>query len=265
MTRVTEYLKTSFQDVYRFRDVLTNILSQDLKVKYKRTAFGYFWSLLNPILQLLILSAVFSHIVRLGMKDYTLFLFSGMLAWTFFSTAIQMSAHALLENENFIKKVYLPKLLFPLSKVCLRLIDFLFSLAALSLIGIVVGFSFKLTLALVPFAILILAIFSLGLGMALAVANVYFRDVQYLLTVFIQLAYFATPIMYPLSVVPPHVQRFILLNPIYPQIHLFQKLIYAGVVPGAEEWAVAVAGSVVAFFIGIATLATFDEDLVFRM
>lgn len=252
-------------DVYRFREVLYNVLSQDLKVKYKRTYLGYFWSLLNPILQLTLMSAVFSHIVRLGMKDYTLFLFSGMLAWTFFQTAVTMSSTALLENENFIKKVYLPKMLFPLSKVCLRLVDFLFSLIALSLIGVVLGFTFRLSVLLLPLAILILSVFSLGLGVLFAVLTVYFRDVQYLLSVLLQLVYFLTPIMYPITALPARVAHFLHLNPLYPQILLFQKLIYEGVVPSPTEWAVAGGSALLAFVVGFVTLSYCDEDLVFRM
>src|SRR5882672_5965498 len=105
----TYSLKSTLIDSYQYREVLYNLLARDLKVKYKRTYLGYFWSLLNPILQLAVLTLVFSHIVRLGIKDYTLFLFAGLLAWTFFQSALTMASTSLLENENFIKKIYLPK------------------------------------------------------------------------------------------------------------------------------------------------------------
>jgi ABC-2 type transport system permease protein/lipopolysaccharide transport system permease protein len=258
-------LKSLLVDSYRFREVLINLLSQDLKVKYKRTYLGYIWSLLNPVLQLAVLTAVFSHIMRLGIKDYTLFLFSGLLAWTFVSTSLLTASSSLLESENFIKKVYLPKLIFPLSKVCLRLVDFFFSLVALGIIMAILGFAFKATIALLPVAIVILVVFVLGLSVILSVLTVYFRDIQYLVGVFLQLLYFGTPIIYPMEQLPSQYRIILQLNPFYPPIHLFQQVIYYGQAPSAQEWLTASGIALLSLVVGLSTLSAFDEDLVFRM
>jgi ABC-type polysaccharide/polyol phosphate export permease len=262
---VIQRLRLSLVECYKYREVFYNILSQDLKVKYKRTALGYVWSLLNPVLQLLVLSVVFSQLVKWKVRDYTLFLFSGLLAWTFFQSTLLSAANSFLENENFIKKVHLPKALFPLSKLGLRAVDFLFSLAALSVIGAFIGFSLKLSLLLVPVAILILFAFTLGLAILFAVLTVYFRDVQYLLSVFLSLLYFVTPIMYPLSSLPPRYHFVLTLNPLFAQINLFQKLIYEGQIPGPAEWGVALGTALISLAVGLVVLTALDEDLVFRM
>ena len=259
------HLKLALSDCYRFREVLVNLLSQNLKVKYKRTFLGYFWSLLNPILQLAVLSFVFSNIMKIGPENYTLFLFSGMLAWTFLSTSMVAGSTALLENETFIKKVYLPKILFPLSKVCLQLVDFIFGLVALGILMAILGFPFKATIFLVPLAVIILFFFTLGLSLMLAVANVYFRDVQYLLGVFLQLLYFATPIIYPLNTLPEQYQPILSLNPLYPPISLFQKLIYYGQIPAETEWLLSASLAFLSLSAGMGILLAFDEDVVFRM
>ena len=258
-------LRTTISECYAFREVLFNILSQDLKVKYKRTFLGYLWSLLNPVLQLAVLTAVFSHVVRLGMKDYTLYLFSGLLVWTFFQTTTTAASTALLENENFIKKVYLPKMLFPLSKLCLKAIDFVFSLVALSVIGAVLGFHFHATVIYLPAAILIFFTFTLGMAISLSILTVFFRDIQYLLNVFLQLLYFLTPIIYPISALPDEYRRYLNLNPLVPEILLFQKLIYYGEFPTGMEWGVAAGLALVSIAIGWILLNLFEEDLVFRM
>ena len=252
-------------DVYQFREVLFRIVSRDLKIKYKRTFLGYFWSLLNPILQLSVLTVVFSHAMRLGMKDYTLYLFSGLIAWTFFQTTLALSSTSILENENFIKKIYIPKLLFPLSRVLLRLIDFVFSLVALTLLGLALGFPLQPTLLLVPIAVCLLVLFTLGSGVIASVLTVYFRDVEYLLGVFLQLLYFATPILYPPQIIPERYQPLVQLNPLHSQILIFQKLIYYGRIPTALEWGTAAASAFFLFGLGIWMLFWFDEDLVFRM
>lgn len=259
-------LKVAFADCIRFREVLYNILSQDLKVKYKRTFLGYLWSLLNPILQLVVLTFVFSHMMRMGgMKDYTLYLFSGILVYNFFSGALSASATSILENEGFIKKIYLPKILFPLSRVLMREVDFLFSLVALGILLFAFGLPFKPTLAFLPFAIVIFTIFTLGLSCLVALATVYFRDVQYLLGVFLQLIYFATPILYPVQMLPEPYRPYLALNPLVLQIGLFQKLIYYGENPPLVEWTQALGMALVTFLVGAIALLWWEDDLVFRM
>jgi len=258
-------LKNTVYEVFSYREVLANILSQELKVKYKRTYFGYFWSLLNPLLQLSVLALVFSHIVNRGIKDYSLYLFSGLLAWNFFQSSTVTSATCLLENENFIKKIYLPKIIFPLSRLLVRGVEFVFSFFALAILAVVFGFHFSWVVLLLPFAVFLLFTFSLGVTLLASVMTVYFRDVQYLMGVFLQLLYFATPIMYPVSMLPERYAFYLGLNPIYRLILIFQKLLYEGVLPSSSEWIVAVLISFGTLIAGLLLLNAKDEDIVFRM
>ncbi len=258
-------VKTALLDCITYHEVLLNLFARELKLKYKRTYLGYFWSLLNPILNLTILSVVFSHFVGRGMKDYTLYLFSGLIAWTFFQGSLVASSTALLENENFIKKVYLPKIIFPLSKVLLRALDFILSFVALTLIGLFFHIPFHQTLIFVPFATVLLFIFTLGASMMVSVATIYFRDVIYLSTVFLQLLYFVTPILYPDGALPPSYLPYLQLNPLYWQINLFHQLVYFGQVPTVFEWAMGIGTSLVVFFGGLFILLGLEEDLVFRL
>lgn len=252
-------------DCFQYREVLANMLSQELKVKYKRTFLGYFWSLLNPILQLLVLSAVFSHIMRFTIKDYALFLFSGLVPFTFLQNSLTNSASSLIHNEGFIKKIYLPKMIFPLSKTLLGLIDFFFALIALSLIGKIMQFDLSLTFFLVPTAALLLFMFTFGLGLILATLTVYFRDIQYILTVFLNLLYFLTPILYPMSAIPEQYHIFLKLNPVYWIINLFHALIYQGVVPPPIEWGIATGLAFLSLGFGLRVLSRTEQDLVFRL
>ena len=258
-------LRNTAIEIFQYREVLLSILSRELKVKYKRTSLGYLWSLLNPVLQLLVLAAVFSHIVRQGVRDYTLYLFSGLLAWNFFSSTVQTSAKALLENENFIKKIYLPKILFPLSKLCLRAIEFSFSIIALSFVGLLIGLHVKATVILLPLVSIPLFLFTLGLSIIVSVATVYFRDVEYLLNVFMQLLYFATPIMYPVALLPSQYRIILSLNPFYSQLVLFQRVIYDGVIPSGMEWFTAYAVGLLMLGVGLIVMSKLEDDLVYRM
>lgn len=252
-------------ECYRYREVLESIVLRDLKLRYKGTALGYLWSLLNPLLQLLVLSTVFSHVVRLGMRDYTLYLFSGLLAWAFVFNSLISSAGTFLENENFIKKIYLPKAIFPLSKVCLRSIDFIFGMVALGLVGLVAGYSPHATFLLVPVAMALLFTFTLGISLMVAVMAVYFRDVQYILNVLLQALYFATPILYPISALPESYRPYMELNPLYSQVRIFQAIIYDGRLPSTQEWLVALGFSFGMLLLGLVTMKAADEELVFRL
>ncbi len=254
-----------FSEVYSFREVLFHLLARDLKLKYKRTALGYLWSLLNPILQLVLLGTVFSHVVRWQIKDYTLFLFSGLLVWNFFSTALISGAYAYLENEHFIRKIYLPKLMFPLSKVLFRLVDFLFSLLALSMLGWVLGYSLRPTMIWLPPAVLLLFFFVLGLSVVAAVLTAYFRDVQYLIQVGLQMLYFASPILYSIDIMPVHLQWVLRANPLCAFLLLFQEIIYVGQVPTLQQWGFAAGMTLLSMATGCLVLLYTEHKLVFRL
>ncbi len=199
------------------------------------------------------------------MRDYTLFLFSGLLAWTFFSNTVTSASVSLLENENFIKKVYLPKVIFPLCKLLLCGIDFLFSLAALSILAIFLGFKFYASVVLLPLAMLNFAAFVLGCSLIASVVTVFFRDTQYLLTVFLNLLYFLTPIIYPATALPESYQKWMALNPMTIQVNLFHKILYFGTFPTAADWLPAIAMSAVTLFGGLAILMSVEDEVVFRM
>lgn len=241
------------------------MVARDLKVKYKHTALGYVWSLLNPILQLAIMGTVFSHVVKWQTKDYTLFLFSGFLVWTFFSTSLNLGAYCFIENEHFIRKIYLPMPLFPLSKVIFRLIDFLFSLVALSLLAFVLGYTLHSTMVLLPPATFLLFFFVLGLSMVAAVMTVFFRDMQYLITVALQMMYFVSPILYPISMMPEKIRFVLQMNPLCAFLTLFQRIIYEGVAPTSAEWGMAAGVTAFSMAAGYLVLAYNDHKLVYRL
>lgn len=257
--------RTALGEVYQYREVLYHLLVRDLRLKHKHTKLGYLWSLLNPVFQMSVLTVVFSHLVRLEMRDYTLFIFSGMLPWMFFQSSWFIGSYAFIENQNFIKKVYLPKLVFPLARVIVRWTDYLFSLVALSLIAWVMGFSIQPTVWMLPAAIVLMFLFTLGVTVTMAVAVVFLRDLLHLQTVLMQLLYFATPILYPLEVMPEKYRPLMALNPLYTQIRLFQRLIYDGVAPSAAEWGMAAAMALAFFSLGLLALRAADDELVFRL
>jgi ABC-type polysaccharide/polyol phosphate export permease len=185
-------------ELWRFREVIKNFVSQDLKVKYRRSALGFFWSLMNPLLQMLVLSLVFKLIFK--MPSFTLYLLAGLIPWNFFATSIDACSTSIINSENMLKRQYFPKLVFPLSAVIQNLITFVLSLTVLLvLVGPFTHFRITPALAMLPLSIACLVCFTLGIGAIAAVLTVHFRDMQHLIGVLMSALFYLTPIIYPLE------------------------------------------------------------------
>ena len=186
-------------ELRKFWPVIQNLVTQDLRVRYHRSVLGFFWTLLNPILMMTTLALVFSQLmgsVEQGPSKYAIYLFAGMVPWTFLSGCLSECSYCIITNEGLIRKIYLPKLVFPLTRVLTNLTTFVLSMGALFLLLVPLEARFSAALLALPLAVALLALFSLGLGLILATLNTFFRDAGHLVGVILQAWYFATPIIY---------------------------------------------------------------------
>ena len=175
-------LRDDRRELVRFWPVVQNMVVQELRVRYQRSILGFVWTLLNPILMMVILSWVFSHIMK-EIENYSLFLFAGMVPWSFLSISLNDCAFSIINNEGLIRKIYLPKLVFPLVRVLIALVTFVLSLAALFLLLWPLGARPSFALLFLPVAIALLAMFTLGLGLIVATLNTFYRDCGHLIAV----------------------------------------------------------------------------------
>jgi len=267
------------QDVkalYRYREVVVNLASADLKLRYRRSALGYAWSLLYPLLTLAIMAIVFTKVMalqdargagetRVGeMRNYVLYVFAGFLPWNFLVNGFWGAGASIVNNESILRKIYLPKLIFPVSVTLARFLDFLCNLIALFVIISFVSYRPSWAIVTLPFAILILLVFTAGVTIALSAINVYVRDTSHLVTVLMQLGFYLTPIIYPISIVGSY-QKYFLLNPFTHIIRLFQAILWQGAFPTADEWQIAGALACGALVIGYAIFARLERNLIFRL
>lgn len=165
--------------------LLEELVKRDLKIKYRRSILGYLWSILNPLLMMIVLTIVFSNLFKFDILNYPLYLLTGQLLFGFFSDATLQSMNSIVTGASLIKKVYLPKYIFPVSRILSSFVTMIFSLLALVIVMIVTNSSFYITLVMLPLALLYIFIFSMGAGLILSVLVVYFRDVEYLYNVFL--------------------------------------------------------------------------------
>lgn len=278
------------REVWRFREVIKNFVSQDLKVKYRRSYLGFLWSLLNPLLQLLVISAVFNVIFKFQIRDYALYVLSGLIPWTFLQSTILNSSMSIVGAEGMLKRQYFPKLVFPLSIVMQDLVTFVLSLVVLlCVLGYFIGFQLSPALAILPISFMYMLFVGLGLGAIAAVLTVYFRDVQHLIAVALSAIFYLTPIIYPIEAKNPidpsisianateeqlidvgpienHELRFYFkLNPFYSVIEMFHRPIYDRRLPTQSEFLSATFVAFSSLGIGLVFFRRFEDRLIFHL
>lgn len=229
------------QNFWNYRDLLKQLVSRDIKLKYRRSFLGYVWSVLNPLLIMVVMTVVFSTMFSRNIENFPVYLFTGQLMFNFMNQSTHQALTAINSNAALLKKVYIPKYIFVFSKITSGLVDFMFSCIALVIVMLVTGAKFSWYNLLFPFVALQLYVFSLGLGMFLAQANVFFRDIQYIYNAVTTAWLYLTPIFYPLTSVSEKLQWVIKhFNPMYFYIIQFRALIYEGCMP---EWRLVLAGT----------------------
>ena len=215
-----------------YRDLLIELVTKDVKLKYRRSFLGYLWSILNPLMIMLVMVIVFSSIFRFDIDHYPVYLIIGQTIYNYVNNATVHAIYSVTDNGALLKKVYVPKYIFPLSKVTSDLVDFLFSLGAMVLVMLITGTQFSVYLILLPYVAIQIYVFSLGMGMFLAQASVFFRDIRYIYNVFLTAWMYATPIFYPVTMLPDKIRWIVThLNPLYYYIEQFRVIVLERTVP----------------------------------
>jgi ABC-2 type transport system permease protein/lipopolysaccharide transport system permease protein len=281
---------SSLREVWQFREVVKNFVSQDLKVKYRRAFLGFFWSLLNPLLHLTVISLVFAMLFKFDVRNYALYVLSGLIPWTFFAATIDGCSMSIIASEGMIKRQYFPKLVFPLSVMTQNLITFGLSLLALLIIiGPFSGFRITPALFILPLSFLCIVAFAFGIGIVGAVLTVYFRDMQHLIGVFMSMWFYLTPIIYPIEAkhqattaglssatvsaddivdrgpIPLKYRIYFKLNPMYSLIEMFHRPIYDARLPTRRELLAATGTAGIALIIGLLIFRRYEDSLIFNL
>lgn len=258
-------LSRQWEELHADRSVLWQLVRQQLILRYRRTALGYLWTLINPLLMMAVTALVFAALFKFDLKTYAVFLFAGLIPWNCFSLSIVQSGSSFINNEGLIKKIYLPKLLFPLSVSLGVLIDSILSFFALFVIIISIGGKLSLALLFIPFAFMLLFFFTFGIALVISIATVFFRDLQYIVTVIMQALFFLTPILYNKDALIGKVAWVIYLNPVVPFIELFRAPLNAASLPSSSVIINAVIFAAISMVIGLAVFIKFEKKIVFRL
>lgn len=263
------------------KELLHNLTLREIKGKYKRTALGQLWSLANPIALMIVYSFVFAIVIRVnvapgdpsGVDLFVLWLMCGLLPWTFFANVVNGSMSAVTGNENLIKKVYFPRWVLVISNTLAAAYQHIFEIAILTLAILLVGSNILLYVPLVALTLVLLALFATGIGFLAAIGNVYFRDTQHFIGIILQLGFYASPIVYPVSYVrqmsdsigpvlgPVEIIHLYNLNPFVHFAEVFRNLLYDGRWPDWSTFAIICLVSLGVFFLGWATFTKRQDYL----
>ena len=217
--------------IRKYRFLIRQLVSRDFKSKYKRSVFGVLWSFLNPLLTMFVQYIVFSNLFRLDIPYYPVYLLCGIVMFNYFSEACGMTLGSIVGNANLITKVYMPKYIYPLTRVLSSFVNLLISMVPLFIVTFASGLYPTKAYLLLPFVLICLMIFCLGFGMFLAAAMVFFRDVQFLWGVISMIWMYLTPIFYPENILPTNVAILLKGNPIYYFIKFARMCIIDGISP----------------------------------
>ncbi|MEQ2603575.1 ABC transporter permease [Dorea longicatena] len=244
MTRYIENFK-------KFQPLLYELVARDVKIKYRKSVLGVLWTLLNPLMMMIILSIVFSNLMKFDVQNYSLYLLCGQILFNFYNEATSGAMTSILGNAPLIKKVYIPKYLFVVSRIASSSINILSSFCALILVMLFTRQELHFTMFLVVIPLVYLIIFSMGVGLILAALTVKFRDIMHLYTVFLTGLMYLTPVIYPMSMLPGWVYKIVSINPLTMIMVIFRNVVIYNTIPSVGEFIVPLIIVIVTFFLGL--------------
>lgn len=247
------------KNLYEYRELLKSNVKKEIRGKYKGSFLGVLWSFINPLLQVLVYAIVFPYIMRVKTDNYLIFLIIGIIPWTFFTTVINQGMITVRANEGIIKKVYFPREILPISVATSGVVNFLISCIIILLFCILGGVGISWHLILLPMIMIIQYILSLGLAMGLSAINIYIKDTEYIVQFFINMLFYATPILYQSSMFPDKIRWILDINPMAQIINSYRDIFLYHQIPGLRNIIYISIISVIVFFIGLAIFRKLEK------
>lgn len=243
---ITKYQEKLKKNQFLFEE----LVKRDFKARYSRTVMGMLWSLLNPLLQLLIMRLVFTHFFGMNTPHYTTYLFSGMIIFNYFSESTSEGMTSLVSNAGIFTKINVPKYLFLFSKNIQSLINFLLILVVYFIFCAFDGITFTWKFLLLIYPVLMLVIFNIGTGLVLSAIYVFFRDMQYFWSIFVMLLNFVSAIFYQIDSYPDQIQKLFYINPVFLFIRYFRKIVLYAEIPQLSFHLLMLADTLIMFIWG---------------
>lgn len=253
------------QAIFKYKELVTQTISRSIKTRYKRSLLGVLWTMLNPILTMIVLTIVFSSIFKFSVESYPVYILSGLVVWSFFSSSTGGAMGEMLWGGTLLARIYVPKSIFAISSVGTGLVNLLISLIPLFGIAIALRVSIHPSVLVLPISIFILSVFTLGVGLLLSTVVVYFADMQPIYEVVLMIWFYGTPIIYPIEVLPENFDWIVYINPMYYMVEIFRIPILDGALPDINTWLIAVGFAVTSLALGGWVFASHSNEYAYRI
>ena len=246
--------------VFRYRELLRNLVSKDLKLKYRGSVLGFLWSLLNPLLMIAVYTVAFKYILQVRSEGFVFYLMLGLLAWTFFVNSITMAAGAIIDNGGLVKSVFFPRAILPLATVLFNFTQYLLTaLVFLPLLLVMYHVRPAAPMLLFPVFLGLQVLFTIGVALMVATGTAFFRDVRHFLEIGLAALFWLTPIVYQFDQIPERLRPIVLLTPMSPYIVAYQKMFFYQEWPGPMVWALAAGYAAAAIAAGSAMMLAHED------
>ena len=260
-----QFITWQFTSFNRYKHLLRLLVKRDFISRYRKSVLGVLWSLLNPLLTMLVMTWVFSNLFRFSIENFPVYLLSGQIIYGFYNESTTLAMGSVISNEGIIKKVYVPKYIFPISRVLSSLVNLLFSFIAFLLVFIITRAPFHWTMLLIPIPIIYTFVFSCGVAMLLASLAVFFRDLQYLYGVFTLLLMYLTPLFYPVEILPEWMIPIIGFNPLYHFVDYMRCVALNGTVPDLWSNVVCIGFALAALCCGVFVFMSQQDKYILHL
>jgi lipopolysaccharide transport system permease protein len=225
-------IMNKLKEIYAYRQMIISLVHRDLRGRYKGSVLGFLWTFINPLLQLMVYTLVFSVILRAGIEKYYLFLFVALIPWIFFSSSVAAGSSCILHQSDLVKKIYFPREVLPIAHVTTCFVNMLLSFVVIFLVIIISGIGISLNAILcLPIIMIVEYILALGMAMIFSALTVFLRDLEYILGIIIMAWQFMTPIMYSIDIVPESIIPVFMANPMTPIIIAYRDILYYKQIP----------------------------------
>jgi ABC-type polysaccharide/polyol phosphate export permease len=239
-------LREMFAELVQYRELLASMTRRDLLLRYKQTVMGFGWAILMPVTYMIVFSLIFTRVVKLETGlPYPIYAYAGLLPWNLFASSLRFAVNSLTANHTLVTKVYFPREILPFSAILVSLVDFAVGAVVMGALMMYYDVPLHATVLLVPLVVLVQVMFTAGITLLIAMGNLFWRDVKYLLEILVTLWMFATSVVYPVHKIGGDLGRWLALNPMTPIVDAYRSLLLHGELPAAGPFLWAAGVSVV--------------------
>ncbi|NKI24250.1 ABC transporter permease [Paenibacillus dendritiformis] len=258
-------MNKNIRNFLKYKDLLLELIKKDIKLKYRNSFLGILWSMLNPLLMMVVLTIIFSTVFNNHINNFPVYVLTGRIIYQFFSESTNFAMDSIHANSQLIRKVYVPKYFFPLSRVCSSFITTLISTVPLLFVMLMTDVTFSWINIMFIIPLLYLLIISAGIGMLLASITVFFRDMKHLYSIVLMLIMYMTPIFYPASIIPEKYMPIIKLNPLFSVVEMFRDVVMYGQLPGLGAHFICIAYVFIYGTIGILVFYKTQDRFIYHL